>query len=289
MDKKIKTNGHAVTLDQKIAACIVASDIVEKSELVKLVEEAEAAIIEAEAVIETETAAALDISNSDPDASDAAVRKAERAVARLEKAIPQLNTRIAEIDAREDLQAWHANADLIEAERDALADELAEVYPTIVEKLADLYERIDGNTEAIGRLHASAPSTAWGETPRRLLDAELIARDLPSYDAAHPPLRNNLRLPDFDISRDTAFPVIVDWNARAALMSAAQAKQLAERFAVSHSADWAKARELQIAEEQAEHAKREGELKQAELESRAAYEKHQKEAELRRRGIMNGA
>ena len=59
---------------------------------------------------------------------------------------------------------------------------MAELYPTLVQKLADLFERIDANTEAIGRLHASAPSVAWGENQRRLLDAELVARNLPGYD-----------------------------------------------------------------------------------------------------------
>lgn len=284
---KTKTNGHTAPLDQRIAAGIVC-DIADKAELTALIAEAEHVIAEAEETIKTESANALDISNSDPDHSDLQVRRAQRTIARLDQVIPKLQERIRSIEAFEYREQWNANADLLEAQHDALAEELAELYPSVVQQLSDLYERIDANNEAISRLHAAAPSISWGEASRRLLDAELIARNLPNYDAAHPPLRNNLKLPDWDISRDIAFPVIVDWNARAALLAAAQAKQLANKFAVSHSADWAKARELQLAEEQADADKKAAEIKAAEAKSFEVYQKHQREAELRRRGIVNG-
>lgn len=275
-----KSNGHTATLDQRIAACI-ASDVVDKSKLTKLVEDAVAAIAEAEETIKTESAAALDISNADPDAFDLAVRKAERTIARLDQALPKLRDRLREIDAREYAEQWHAAMNEAKGQRDPLADELAESYPSFVQKLIDLYRRIDENTALIDALHARAPI---GEH-RRLADAEQMARDLPSYDGVHPRLRDNLRLPDWDVSRDIAFPVIVDWNARAALMSAAFASRLADKFALTHSADWGAARDLQIKEQEAETAKRDEELKQAEAESLAEYQRHQRESELRRRGL----
>lgn len=273
------TNGHAATLDQKIAACF-ASDDCDKAALVKLFQEAEAAITEAKATIETESANALDIANPDPDESDLAVRRAQRTIARLDQALPKLRERIKSIEAFEYTERWHADADKLEILRDSLADELAKFYPWVVEHLADIFAKIDQNTAAIDRLHMNAPR---GEN-RRLLDAELVARKLPGYDAAHPPLRNNLQLPDWGISREVAYPASPTiWNERARLMAEALAKQMADKFALTHGPQWAEARELAIKEEQEAFAQRDKELKRDEAESKAAYERHQQEAELRRR------
>lgn len=281
MVKSIKrANGHTATLDARIAACL-ASDDADGAELVALVQEAEAAVAEAQATVERELANALDVGNADPDHSDELARKAERTIARLDRALPQLRERIRSLEAREYRERWNAAGDKLAIERDALADELRELYPAVIAQLADIFQRIDANAAAIGDLHGRAPH---GEH-RRLLDAELVARDLPNYDAVHPRLRDGLRLPNWDVSRDIAFPVPIDWNQQAALATAAFASRLTEKFALTCGPDWASARESQIAEEQAEAAKKADELKQAEAESLAEYMRHQREAELRRRGL----
>lgn len=277
-----KPNGHGATLDQRIAA-VIASDDCDKAELSKVVEEAEQAITEAKATIQSESAAALDISNADPDSSDLAVRKAQRTIARLDQALPKLRDRIKSIELFEYREQWNAAANKIEAARDELAAELADLYPAVVEQLSDLFARIGQNSEAIDRLHAAAPSAAWGENQRRLLDAELKARGLEHYDGVHPPLRANLKLPSWDISRECAFPVVEDWNARAAVMAAGFASRLAEKFAVSHSADWVAARELEIKEQEAEHAKRDAELQRQAAAKKASYDRQVQEADRRRR------
>ena len=104
VDKKIKTNGHGASLDARIAA-VNASDDCDKAELIKLVAEAEQAITEAQQTIESESAAALDISNPDPDESDLAVRKATRTIARLDQALQ--NSRIA-FDQSTRASIWNA-------------------------------------------------------------------------------------------------------------------------------------------------------------------------------------
>jgi hypothetical protein len=78
-----------------------------------------------------------------------------------------------------------------------LAAELAELYPAIEGKLAELLERIDANDRQIEHINDRAlPSGA-----RRLVVAELVARGLPSFtpkpyvDA--PRITKELRLPTF--------------------------------------------------------------------------------------------
>ena len=99
-------------------------------------------------------------------------------------------------------------------ERDALAIELAELYPSFVQKIADLFSRIDENTGAISDLHGEAPRGEW----RRLVDAELVSRNLDRYTAEQPPLRDNLKLPRFDRPTDIAYPVPPSLNPYATVM-----------------------------------------------------------------------
>jgi hypothetical protein len=273
-----KPNGHG-TLDQRIAA-VLASDVVDKAALTLLLEEAEAALVEAQRTIEVESANALDISNSDPDASDEQVRKAERTSARLTIAIPKLRDRIRSIELYEFRQAWHARADVKGAERDVLAEELVELYEPFLAHITDLYARIDKNAAAIADLHRQAPA---GEN-RRLLDAELVARGIDRYDAAHPRLRDNLKLPEFIKSSTIAFPPnpMDQWNRYAAQSHAAMAKRMAEKGALATGDNWHAGRDLQIGQAEVEFAKRDAELKAAETKSKAEYEAKLQEAERRR-------
>jgi hypothetical protein len=100
------------------------------------------------------------------------------------------------IPAEEDARRWAAY-ERVKVERDKLAAELAELYPAIEGKLAELLERIDANDRQIEHINDRAlPSGA-----RRLVVAELVARGLPSFtpkpyvDA--PRITKELRLPTF--------------------------------------------------------------------------------------------
>jgi hypothetical protein len=224
------------TLDARIASALAASGKAKRDVLVALVTEAEQAIAEARETIATESERLLDIANDDPDASDAAVHKAERSIARLTAALPKLRDRIRQIGEAEHAESWHTQADKLESERDKLADELAELYPSLVERLADLFSRIDTLDDAIGRLHAQAP---LGEA-RRLTGPEQRARGLTAYSAAQPPLREHLKLPDWDEPHRIAYPPPAPLNPFSAAMVAAA--QAVERKSLGlYSPDWAAA------------------------------------------------
>jgi hypothetical protein len=84
-------------------------------------------------------------------------------------------------------------------ERDALATELAEVYPPLGEKLADLMARIAANNTVIERINKKGlPDGAeW------VASAELVARGMDGFSAGGLPLPSivaQLRLPEFEPS-----------------------------------------------------------------------------------------
>jgi hypothetical protein len=80
-------------------------------------------------------------------------------------------------------------------ERDKLAAELAEVYPPLAAKLADLAARVAANDAAVERVNQKLPD---GE--KWLANAELVARQLKSlFDGPTniPRIAQHMRLPAF--------------------------------------------------------------------------------------------
>jgi hypothetical protein len=224
------------TLDSRIAAALAANGKADRDTLAGLVVEAEAALAQARETIDLESERLVDIGNPDPEASDAAIQKAERNLARLDKAVPQLRDRIRQINEATYSRAWHAAADRIESERDKLAVELRELYPNLLERLVDLFGRIDALDAAIGRLHGAAQ---FGEY-RRLVGAEQRARALQSFSAAQPPLRDRLVLPSLAEPSRIAFPPPAPHNPLGTAMVAAA--QAVERKSLGlYSPDWAAA------------------------------------------------
>jgi hypothetical protein len=268
------------TLDKRIATALVVETNTDKSELAALVSEAEDAIAKAQKTIEVERERALDIANDEPDKSYDQIRKAELRIERYDKALPALQARIAAIDHREAVQAWNAQADQIEAERDALATELRELYPTFVARLIDIYTRIDANTAAINSLYRSAPRGEW----RNLLDAELKARGLQSYSAHQPVLRDNLKLPDWHEPRKT-YPAdpVAQWNARAAESAAATIAAMNQKHALAFSPDWHAAEAMRQEQVRQETEAREAELQRRQAEERDRYHKWLLETERKAR------
>jgi hypothetical protein len=204
---------------------------------------------------------------------------------RLSKAIPRLRQRVEDIDKRTYLAEWHAYADEIEGERDALASELRDTYPSVVEQLANLFARIDQNTATIDHLHAKVPA---GEN-RRLNDAELVARNLDRYTAEQPRLRDSLCLPDFARPRDVVYPPRFDFGAMAALQSQAILQQLAQKDVLMCGRDWWAAKKLQDEEQRAEFAKREEQIAAEKAAAKRAYGQALLDQDRRRRGLANGS
>ena len=236
----------------------LGSEATDRDTLVSLWQRTVDAIAAAKATIEVESARTLDLSNSNPGASDEAVRVAHRTIDRLGKAIYLIKARVDALDADIYAQTWHAQANEIGAQRDALAQELAELYPSFVAKLAGVFARIDENKAAIANLHAQAPR---GE-PRRLIDAELAARGLERYTAEQPPLRDNLKLPRFDRPVDIAYPVPPALNPFAVAMGE-HFRALDAKSAGMFGPDWHEAQKI------------DEDLKREELARRAAQEASQ--------------
>lgn len=114
----------------------------------------------------------------------------------------------------------------------------------------------------------------------------MVARGLENPDARHPRLRDNLKLPAFIRASEIAYPPdpMDQWNQHAAQMNEAYRQRMVEKFGLSHSPDWAAARDLQIEQAEAEFAKRDAELKAKETADKAAFEQRLQEAERRRLG-----
>jgi hypothetical protein len=267
------------TLDARIAAALAVNGKTGRDTLAALAREAEATLVAAQELAALENERLLDISNDNPDASDAAIARAERTIARLTAALPKLRARIRDIEADQYAKDWHAAANKLEAERDKLAAELAALYSSLVEQLAALYARIDANEAAIDQLNSQAP---YGEQ-RRLVGAELRARGLQSYSAAQPRLREHLKLPDWHEPHRIAFPPPVPLLSPYVEAMVGLAQAIERKEAGLYSDNWFAAQ--QYADEQA-RAERdrvaEIEAKQ-QAEARRRYEQALLEADYRAR------
>ena len=114
---------------------------------------------------------------------------------RLSEAVRRLGERLREVKAAEEQARRQAAYAAAVAERDKLAAELAELYPPLAEKLADLASRVARNDAEIERVNQRSPDGApW------IAGAELIARQLSSFfdgTADVPRIANHMRLPAF--------------------------------------------------------------------------------------------
>jgi hypothetical protein len=127
------------TLSERIAAALV--DDTQSSALAALIAETEAAARDAVTAADEARARALDPTVVDP-AARSAMEDAEHISRRLQVALPQLRERRSELATREYLTRWRTDYEALKAERDALASDLAELYPTFEARIADLLPRI---------------------------------------------------------------------------------------------------------------------------------------------------
>ncbi len=226
-------------LERRIAAALSHDTTSDALDL--LLNEVEEAIIEAEANAKAEREKALDLTKS-PDAKAAreAVMAAEFTRDRLRKALPRLQRRYEQVLAGEYLEAWRADYAALEPERDALADELREVYPAVIAQLADLMARLDRFDTKLSDLHQRRPV---GEK-LHLRGPELVARDLQDFSRSVPPLRQNLQLPDFQHSDRLRYPPPQHLD----VSSIAPVP-----YDPRYSADWAEVEEERLAAIRAEH------------------------------------
>jgi hypothetical protein len=189
----------ASTLDEQIVAAF--GDGANSGDVSNLIAEAEAAAVSFAELAEQGLAQALDpvLSSLDVAAArremdDAAFRRD-----RMQEAARRLRKRLRVVRQREDQARRRVAYDAAMAERDALAAELAELYPVIAERLADIASRIAASDAVIDRINRSLPDGAkW------LPSAEMVARNLSNGfidgTAMVPRITEQMRLPAFKYS-----------------------------------------------------------------------------------------
>jgi hypothetical protein len=179
------------TLEQRIAAALTLADIT-SSDLDKLIAEAEAAARSADENATKVREQALDPALTiDVAKIGAEVAAAELTRDRLQAALPRLRVRYTEVREQEDLAAWKAEAEELEARRVALAVEFYKLLPSaLLKQIAE-------------RLHAM-----------RAFDREIDAlnhrrpddRSVRPLDYATPELARELKLPDPDKPSQLLWP-----------------------------------------------------------------------------------
>jgi hypothetical protein len=171
--------------------------------LAALTDETEVAIRQAEASAQAERQRALDpLSSPDPRQARAAMEDAAFRSERLRSLLPRLQARYEQVAAAEERERWKAKYGTLKVRRDALSAELANVYPEVADKLADLFERIAVMDAEISSLHQARPASV----PLHLASVELDARGLTSFTTANPSIARDLRLPAFANGRSALWP-----------------------------------------------------------------------------------
>jgi hypothetical protein len=204
-------NEQPTTLKQRIDVALQQDDPITSADIAALIGEAEAGIAKADE---------------------------ERAVDQV--LLSNLQVRCQQVHDQERATAWLAEHDTLKRERDALAEELGEIYPDVVAKIVDLFVRISANEEALSGLHRARPT---GMT-QHLLSAELHARGLDSFTRDTPSLLASVCLFDWDSGRQAWPPQRPPMAAFAATMVPAYGRRC--------TSDWWMDNEQRAAEQRAE-------------------------------------
>jgi NADH dehydrogenase/NADH:ubiquinone oxidoreductase subunit G len=183
------------SLDERVAAAF--KDGATSSGVADLIAEAEAAAIVSEEDAELARTRALDptLVAADVVAARRASEDATFRRDRLMEATRRLSERLREVRREEEEARRRTAYDTALVERDALAKELAAVYPAVAEQLAGLVARIAANDAVIERVNQKLPDgKEW------LANAELVARQLKSFfdgTGDIPRITKHMRLPAF--------------------------------------------------------------------------------------------
>ncbi len=247
------------TLEQRIASALTADDT-KAADIAALIAETEIAIAAADKAADIEREKALDpLASPDAARARAAMEDAAFARDRLRSVLPRLRERLTEVETAEYAKQWDADFRGVEARRDELALEYAELYPRLVAQLVDLLRRAEAVDEEVSSVNASARP---GE-PRRLFCVELAARGLEGFTRAIPSIAAELRLPAF--GRGSGQPEI-EWPPQRKFDPAMFAPVPFDR---RYSADWGLVQE-EAARAEADRAAREA----AEREAKALENYH---------------
>jgi hypothetical protein len=189
----------ALDLDERIAAAF--ADGAMSNDVADLIAEAEATAVSSGEAAERARALALDPALCAADVAEARRQMEDAAFRRdrMQEAVRRLGERLRDVRRQEEQARRRIAYEAALAERDALAAELATVYPAVAEQLADLVARIAANDAVIERINLkSLPDGAkW------LDGTELLARGLRGFNdgtATVPRITHVMRLPAFKYS-----------------------------------------------------------------------------------------
>jgi hypothetical protein len=220
------------TLEQRIVDDLQPDAAVTSADIAALIDEVEAGIAKAEREGTVDQTLSLN-----PQAAQQAIADAAFAANRLRLLRSKLQVRYQEVHDREQATAWLAEHDVMKRERDALAEEVREVFPEAENKIVDLFVRITANNKALSELHQARPAGVM----EHLVSAELHARGLDRFTRDTPSLLTSVVLFDWDSGRQI-------WPPMAAAFVAAVPAYDNRRF----SADWAKDNDRRAAVQQAD-------------------------------------
>ena len=220
-------------LEQSIASALCNAKI-SSVELTESIAETEIALRAAEVTAQAEREKALDpIAPPDGAKAEQTVFAAEFRRDCLRSFLSRLQQQLDEVEAAENASRRQADYDTVKTERDALAKEFAEQYPSLVGHFCDLFHRAKAIDQKCARINSEATA---GEH-RHLLGVELTARGLENFSISDPSLLETARLPDWKKSDRMAWPP--PRTPLAALVAAAMTPPHDPRF----TADWAAARQ----------------------------------------------
>ena len=165
------------SLDERIAATFAIG--AKSADVATLIKNAERAASSAAELAEQARNHALDPTLSGSQLEDARKCMDDAAFKRdrLQAALGKLKERLKQLLEQEENAQRQVIYDKLKAERDQLAKEYADLYPTVAQKLAEVLSRIAANDREVDYINKHAlPKGA-----PRLLEAELIARELPGW------------------------------------------------------------------------------------------------------------
>ncbi len=252
-------------LEQQCVAALSADPPPTLDQMLTLVAELEAGIVEADTNAEVAAKKFLDpVESPDIHAARDVAESAQARAARLLTLLPRLQGRAREIKSEEDRREWTIDFQLAAEKRNLLAKELAATYPRVVGQLVDLFNKLAANDAELSQLHGSRPSGAKGF----LRNAELTARGLEAFSRDQPSLTRELRLPDWVESAKLA------WPARAVPASVLLSEAVSSiHDPRRHSGDWHEVLKEDNARRIAEEQRRIADEQQHAEESRRAYER----------------
>jgi len=182
------------TIERRIAGMLSAADA-KSDAIAALIIEVEVAAQEADATAIKTREEALDPATViDAAKVGASLATAELTRDRLRAALPRLQRQLKQAREREYAECWLNDYAAVKARRDAVAQQLRERYPQLVEELVPLMASIAATDKEVERINVAAP---YGDYPR-LRGVELTARGLDHLLQPDISIVQELRLPCFD-------------------------------------------------------------------------------------------